>query len=293
MKTKFFIFLIVINYSWSFAQTNNEFEFAGTIQLVSNEVITYKLNFKKMPNGNIRGTSLTDVYGEDRTSSSIVGSINEKNNTISFKETKNITTKSTSNEEEFCYIELNNAKIKTVKNKTIIQGIFVGKFSSGKKCASGNVYLISTNYLNEIANTYINKKYIKNSDTLKSIQNRIADMQEKAIKTELKGKEELKINWSSKEIIIEIWDGEREDLDEVEIYVNDNKVLDRLILKQKKKILVLPFTEESCILKIVGVDEGTSAPCTANILLRDNNDATPIVTVLKRGESATIKLTRN
>lgn len=292
MKKFLFVLIAIFAMKYSQAQSSVPYEFAGTIQLVSNEVITYKLNFKKQPDGTIIGTSLTDIYGEDRTTSTIVGSINEKSNTISFKETKNISTKSTSNEEEFCYIELNNAKLKTVKNKTIIQGFFVGKFSSGKKCASGNIYLVSTSYLNEIANTYINKKYIKNADTLKSIQNRINDIQEKATKTELRGKEELKLNWTSNEIIIEIWDGEREDLDEVGIFINDNKVIDRIILKQKKKTLILPFTEETCVLKIVGIDEGTSAPCTANILLIDNINTTPVVTVLKKGESTTIKLTR-
>lgn len=280
MKIFILNLLIIIAFSSTYAQNTSEYGFTGTIQLLNNEVITYKLNFKKQANGKITGTSLTDVYGENRTSSNIIGSISEENNTISFKETKNISTKSTSAEEEFCYIELNDAKIKTVKNKTIIQGFFIGKFSSGKKCASGNVYLISTNYLNE------------NIDTLKTNKNIVAEKIVQASKIELRGKEEFKINWTSKEIIIEIWDGEREDLDEVEIYINNNRVLDRLILKQKKKILVLPFSEETCVLRIVGKDEGTSAPCTANILLRDNMDATPIVAVLKKGESAIIRLVR-
>ena len=74
------------------------------------------------------------------------------------------------------------------------------------------------------------------------------------------------------------------------VYINDKKVIDRLILKQKKRSIVIPYPEDGCIIKIVGLDEGTSAPCTANILLRDNADTTPVITVLKKGEYATINL---
>lgn len=290
MKKNIFFFLLMISFNILNAQSSKEYEFAGTLALSTNELITYKINFKMLNNEQFSGLSLTDIYGDDRTTSSISGNINSKKGFISFAESKNINTKSKYKNDEFCYVEINNAKFITVKNKTIIKGKFIGKFSNGNVCATGMVYLVSTNYLEEMAEKYVNKKYIKNLDTLSLVQNKIKAAQNQVKNTELKSKQELKVNWTSSEVIIDIWDGEREDLDEIEVYINDKKVIDRLILKQKKRSIVIPYPEDGCIIKIVGLDEGTSAPCTANILLRDNADTTPVITVLKKGEYATINL---
>ncbi len=284
----FFLFFIKNSYS----QNNSNFEFIGTIQLTNSELLTFKINYTEFENGKIEGTAITDIYGTDRTKSKIEGNINRKENKISFRELSNISTKSNSNESDFCFINLNNAKINTVKSKTIIQGSFIGKYKNGEECARGSVYLISTNYLEVLEKKILESDKIKKHDSISVIKEKIAEYKTKSENTILNNKEDIKINWTSNEVIIEVWDGEREDYDEIGISVNNKMVLDRLILKQQKKSIIVPFNGETTTIKVIGINEGNSSPCTANILLKDGENNTPIITVLKKGQYATLTLVK-
>jgi hypothetical protein len=103
-------------------------------------------------------------------------------------------------------------------------------------------------------------------------------------------KSNLNLTWKGTELIIEIWDGQKEDQDEIEVYVNDKRVLDRFTIKHEKKTIVIPLTQPENTIKIIGVSEGQSAPCTANILLRDGAKIFPLIAELKKGESTQIIL---
>lgn len=274
------------------AQKSVEQEYVGTLQLENKDILTVKLNFSQLPNGKIEGSSITDIYGTDRTKTKIVGNIIAKKNVISFKEITNISTKSNANLSEFCFIEVNNATIKKIKGKSMISGKFIGKFSNGEICASGLIYLINTSFLEKFEKEIINTNRIKNTDTLKSVQQKINNIKEKSEKNILQSQEVLNVNWNSNEIILDVWDGDQVDQDEVELFLNGQKIIDRFILKQQRKTIVVPFASETCELKIVGIDEGTSYPCTANVLLRDGGNNTSIVAILKQGESTTVRLTK-
>lgn len=275
------------------AQNTTEQEYIGTLQLANNDIISVKINFIQDTNGKIEGTSVTDIYGSDRTKSKIIGRINSKNNLISFKEVSNISTKSSASTTEFCFIEVKNASIKKMKGKSMITGSFVGKYTNGQKCASGTLYLINSSYLDKIAKEYASPKHIKNADSLNSIQQKVKSYRDKSEKNTLQSQEVLNVNWTSNEIIMEVWDGDQEDQDEIGIFLDDQKILDQFVLKQKKKTIVVPFTSQVSVLKIVGLDEGASYPCTANVLLRDGNNTTAIVTILKKGETTSVRLTKS
>ncbi len=292
MKKLSLIYLLIFKLTLAYSQNSADYEFIGTLQLPGNEIISYKLNFKEFGNGKLEGFSLTDIYGNDRTKSSIIGNINTTSQKISFKETNNISTKSNSNESEFCYIQVTNAKIKTLRGKTIIQGNFNGKYANGKSCVNGYIYLVSTKYLEKLETEYLSADKIKNADTLAMLKEKVSALKDRAEKNTLKRNEVLNINWSSNEVILEIWDGEQEDLDEIQVYINDKKIVDQLVLKRQKKILIIPLTEKISSIKIVGIHEGLSAPCTANIILRDGIISTPVISVLKKGESNTIRINK-
>ncbi len=292
MKKFIFYLTLFIWPTLSLAQINNTYEFIGTLQLSNNELISYKLNFKELANGKIEGNSITDIYGDDRTKSVIKGSINFTEQKISFVETANLSTKSKANESDFCYLIVKNAKFKTAKGKTILQGKFSGKLPNGTVCANGTLYLISTNYLQQLENTYLTTDKIKNADTLSMLKEKIGTIKDRADKNTLKSNEVLSLNWSSNEVILEIWDGEQEDLDEIQVYINDKKIVDQLVLKRQKKILIIPLTEKVSSIKIIGINEGLSAPCTANIILRDGSISTSVVSVLKKGENNTIRINK-
>jgi cyanate lyase len=96
------------------SQEVKNYEFIGTVQLSDKTIITFKLNFKEDLDGFIVGTSLSDIYGADRTLSKIEGKISRDKKTISFKEIENLNTKSRVDIDLFCFIEVNNAKLKKV-----------------------------------------------------------------------------------------------------------------------------------------------------------------------------------
>lgn len=290
---KYFVFLFFIALiKHSYAQQSPNFEFIGTIQLTNSDLLTFKINYTELENGKIVGSAITDIYGADRTKSKIEGFINRKEGKISFKELSNISTKSASNESEFCFIHLNNAKINTIKNKTSIQGNFVGKYKNGEECARGTIYLISTNYLEVLEKKILESDKVKKHDSISVLKEKIGEYKLKTENTVLNYKEDIKINWKSNEVIIEVWDGEREDYDEIGITVNDKPVLDRLILRQQKKSIIVPYSGDITTIKVTGINEGNSSPCTANILLKDGENNTPIVTVLKKGQFATLTLVK-
>ncbi len=272
------------------AQMNNKYEFIGTLQLSNNELISYKINFTDLGNGKIEGSSITDIYGDDRTKSIIKGNINFTEQKISFTETSNLSTKSNAKENEFCYLTIKNAKFKSLRGKTVLQGKFNGKLPDGSICANGTLYLVSSQYLQEIENSYLNSNRIKNTDTLNLIRDKVSMLKERAEKNTLKKNEVLTINWHSNEIILEIWDGEQEDLDEISVLINDKKIIDRLTLRREKKVFIIPFDEKVTTIKIIGLHEGLSAPCTANINLKDGAETTPVISVLKKGESNSINI---
>ncbi len=272
------------------AQTNTKYEFVGTLQLSNNELISYKINFTDIGKGKIEGSSITDIYGDDRTKSIIKGSINFSEQKISFTETSNLSTKSNAKENEFCYLTIKNAKFKTVRGKTILQGKFTGKLPDGTYCANGSVFLVSSSYLQEIENNYLNPDKIKNADTLNLIRDKISTLKQRAEKNTLKSNEVLNVNWQSNEIILEVWDGEQEDLDEISVFINDKKIVDKLTLRRQKKVFIIPLDEKVTTIKIIGLYEGLSAPCTANINLKDGTEITPVISVLKKGESNSINI---
>jgi len=272
------------------SQEVKNYDFLGTLQLSDKTIITFKLSFKEETDGIIKGTSLSDIYGADRTLSKIEGKISKDKKTISFKEIANLNTKSQADVGTFCFIEINNAKLRTVKDKTIMQGAFVGKFKSGKRCAEGYIYMMSSDYVNKLADELLPSKNIKNQDSLNSLRKKVNELKNQTNNNIIKSNETLSLAWSSQEIIIDLWDGQTEDKDEISIEINGEKVLDKFIITNQKKTLILPVKEQLSSIKISAVSEGNTSPCTANIKLRDGKNETSLVAVLKKGESTTIKL---
>lgn len=272
------------------SQEVKKHEYIGTLQLSDKTLITFKLSFKELSGGAIQGTSLSDIYGADRTLSKIEGSISPDKKIISFREVGNVSTKSQADLNTFCFIEVKNAKIKTSRDKNIIQGSFVGKFNSGKKCAEGYVYLISADYVNKLADDLLTSKTIKNPDSLAMIKRKVDELKNRTNNHILKGNESLNLTWSSSDIIIDVWDGQKEDADEISIHINGEQVLDKFIITNQKKTIIVPIKNKMSTVTITAISEGNSAPCTANIILRDGKQEIPITAVLKKGESTKVNI---
>lgn len=271
-------------------QDTKTYEYVGTIQLSDKSIITYKINFRNIGGGKIEGTSVTDIFGENRTKSVIKGNIDEKGKRISFYETENIGTKSTAAAQDFCYINVEKARMRSVGGKTIIQGVFQGKFPNGKMCEGGSVYLLGADFLEELNQKLFTPENLKDNDSLKQIKNRIEELKRKSERTELKNKEVLALKWKSEEVIIEVFDGRTEDSDQINLFIDGKKVLDKFDIKQQKKTIIVPFSGKKSVITVIAVSEGSSGLCTANITMVDGNNTTSLVTILKKGEAASIVL---
>lgn len=276
--TLFFLCLFLISFNF-FSQEPRQLEFVGMLKIPDNSIITYKINFKEFTNGNIEGFSITDFYGTEKTKSKITGRIHPNKKSISFSESENLSTKSNASAGEFCFIHVENAKIKSKTNKTIIEGKFQGKYNNGKNCVDGYLYLVGTHFLSkpDSSITLIQKKTID-------------ELLHKANKQELLPNETLKINWVSEEIILELSDSRKVDGDAISLFFNDKKILDNFIIDENKKIIKLSFSEKQSIIKIIATNEGTQAPNTVSVLLKDNSVTHPTITHLKTGETSTIIL---
>jgi hypothetical protein len=284
-----FVFLLIMG-SVAVSQPVADTEFVGTLQLPDDVIISYKLKFAEKDNGVIEGTSITDFYGADKTVSRIKGNYNASRDRISFIETENISTKSKEDESTFCYIHLSNAKVKRVGCKTIIQGAFKGRLKNGDRCIDGYLYLVGVTFLDELANKISNSDKLRNNDTIKTLLNKYNDVVKKDAATELKHKDKLELAWSGDDIIIEVWDGQEEDGDEISVMVNGKIILERFGITQQKKSIVVPVLEKITYLKFFATAVGSRPPCTVNIQIRGDNNQQNLRTVLLKGEFAELKV---
>ncbi len=292
MKSILFLFLITIIPHLSVSQVDKIYEFAGTLELSTKELITFKLQFKESSNGKIEGTSLTDIYGSDRTKTTINGNVDWDNKKISFNETANLDTKSNADPKTFCYIQVNNARIKTTNGKSIIQGNFTGKFNTGEQCINGSIYLIGMDYLSDLAKKYMPNYSLNNIDSILTANANAKAANIKPKGTILKNNEVLKLNWTSQEIVIDVWDSRYNDGDEIAIYVNGKKVLDKFVMGGEKKTIVIPFTDKKGNIRIQALNEGTMKFCTANLTIRDGDTNSEVISYLKKNENAIVILNR-
>lgn len=289
MKSILSLILLVLFSHLSNAQADKVYEFAGTLELSTKELITFKIQFKEIGEGKIEGNSLTDIYGEDQTKSTLKGHVNWETKKISFVEEANLDTKSKADPNTFCYIHATNLQIKSVQGKTIIQGSFTGKYLNGEKCIGGSIYLIETDYLKKMAKKYLPEAAVNNLDSVILAQKSASAKPKSNI---LKNKDVLNLKWTSDEIVIEVWDSRNIDGDEIALYVNGKKILDRFVMGPEKKTLVVPFTEKKGNIRIEALNEGKMKLCTANFTIRDGEASTEVVTVLKKNENVVVVLTK-
>lgn len=284
------IFLLLFVRVSVFGQQRVEHEFVGTLQINGGGLVTYKLVFSEMGGLTIAGTSMTDLLGPDKTSSKIEGALSVDKTKISIRETENIYTKSTAADSLFCYIHINNARIKRVSNKRVIQGNFVGKYRNGKKCVDGYVYLIGADFADSLAQKAALSANENTSDTLKRLLSTYSQKVKGSGITELKKNELLSIKWPCQEATIELWDGRAEDGDMVSVLFNGVVVMEKVVITQQKKSVVVQLREKINLIKIIAEHEGNQSPCTVDVVIRCDDRKHSLQTVLNKSENALIKL---
>ena len=239
------------------------------------QMMSFKIVINKFEEGGkFKGYSMTNYKeNNDYTKSAIQGVLNLKEKKMSFNEKGNLETTSTAQDSTFCYIHASNLTIVKNKNKYIIKGTFKGVFSSGKTCANGTVFLINNDGL------FQQKKPVK--------QTAINNKKENSISSDsiMTSNEKLVINTWDSELKIAIWDGNVEDNDEIAVYVNNQLIKEKIILKKKRFIIKLPSEKNHFNLKIVALNQGNSGINTLNFKLRHAGSNNGYIAKLKTGES--------
>lgn len=260
------------------------YEFVGALKTSENTVITYKLVFVEYENGSIEGYTITDFAGPNRTKSNISGTVDFKKKLISFSETQNVYTQSDADEQEFCYVHVEQAEIQNKNNKSFISGNFRGLFPNNEICVDGTVHLVSKDLFLKAYNKVVEK------DT--SIIDLIdfPEILHTNANNHITSGDDFKISWLSDTIRLSISDEERIDGDEISLIINGEKVLEKYELTRTKKIISIPITESEYVIEIVAVNEGSHSPNTAYIQLVDNDNACRVISHLNVLEKATITI---
>jgi hypothetical protein len=290
-----YIYIVIVNIVFSvsvFSQENkNTYEFIGALTTTDQGIISYKINLEVLDNGKLKGVSVTDFYGENSTKANIIGAINYKKQLISFKEVSNISTNSSVEEKFFCFITTNNLKLKSINGKTIAKGDFMGKYPSGDVCANGKIYLVSSNIIDDLQAIVDTSKI--NNDTLKKIKTILNLAKSPLNDTKIvKSNNNLKVDLTTDHIIFDVWDGNKEDNDMINIYFNGKLIEQNLIIKNKKKTIDIPFNGEKGYIRIYAVNEGDEVPNTVNFMLRNGANTNAFLSTLHTGEEFTIEFNR-
>ena len=288
MKFKLFIVLFLNTAVLAFSQVDNEYEFVGALQIPNQQVITYKIIFTEVEKGKIEGESFTDFFGVDFTKSKIIGTINKRKNKISFTEVGNISSTSTKDTATFCYISVEDLKIKSIAKNRVLHGDFNGFLANGDSCASGTLNLVGSEVLEKFN---INNDSLKKIDSILKSQKPLDKPVEVGSLTEnilqLKNDDKISIKWNSDKIVINVWDGSKEDNDMISIYFNDTLIEEDLVIMNDKKLIEIP--NNTGVLKIIAVNTGDKGQNTVNILLKDNDELKHMMSVLNAGEEVLIK----
>lgn len=273
-----------------YAQQSEKSEFAGILKSSSNDLITYKINFKDVGDGKIEGESFTDYNGQNSTKSKIKGTLNQKDKKISFHEISNISTKSKADANQFCYIHVENLKMEEINGQTIIRGKFKGFYASGKKCVDGTIYLAGAEIVAQL-------EKLKDLDST-ALRDSLSNLLEKKSfdskkSARVASNETFDIKWNSDKIVLEIWDEFSVDHDIITVSYGERKILENYEISKVKKIIEIPFKEGIGKITVKAVNEGTSPPNTVCIMLKDGKTTTPLISILQKGEVAFIRFEKN
>lgn len=288
----YFYSLIFLSLSISMmGQKDSLYTFVGALTTGDQQVISYKLEFEVGENDSLFGTSTTDFYGKNITESSIRGVFSKKK--ISFKEFNNISTRSKAHDSSFCFVSVSELKVKKVMNKRMINGQFKGVFPNGKECAIGVIYLVNNidkqikKFEDKMSDFRDSTGQIILPDNLDSVTDILKPKSNDDLLV-LKNGDKDSVLWNSDKILLEVWDGSKEDGDKIDVYFNDTLVKHHLVTKKKPIVIEIPFGMKLSTLKIVAINEGKVGINTVNILLSNDHDAKPYISKLRKGEEVEI-----
>lgn len=285
--------LIVLFFLVIFSQpmvgfSQHRYDLVGILQ-VHKKSIAYRLTFLEQ-NGNIQGYSITDIGGRDETKTTIVGSYDRKHKTLDFQEREILYTKSTFKEHSFCFVHFSGqARLENSIQK--LEGAFSGLYKNKTKCIDGTITLAGRGKMYGVTNK-ANKKILQprkiHADSLTS--NNILSKVDSLKTTKLSQQENINLFWQSSELLLDIWDNEKQDGDVVNVYQNDTLILSAHEVKTSRKTIKIALKGKVNVFRVLAVNEGSIKPNTTKLALRDETRNVELLAVLRQGESTSITI---
>lgn len=215
---------------------------------------------------------MVDPFGLDETTSTIVGRLDS--GVLLLNEIDIMSTRSTVLENEFCLLQM-RLRFKEENGFRYLNGVFNGYYSDSVICVNGSLMLVdSMSYVSPIAREVVRQELRGEKENVRVLSRE-------------KG---LSFQTESNELVIFVWDSGIIDGDEVSIYCNDSVVLDRYLVKKKKKKLRIALNNGLNTIKIKAISEGIYSPNTTMLQLKGNGGLYNAVTFLHANEETGIRV---
>lgn len=264
-KNRLLFAILMMFCSMTYAQ-NDSLYLNGTLTIDKNTSYKYAIAIAKKEK-QWEGYSILDKGGVNETKTKLKAKfLSQHGGGFAFTETQLLYSKSA--QTSFCFID-GVLKVNTKKNQ--LKGLFVGKDKEKKFCGKGQIVLYTKSALLSI----LPIENINDSTVIPAI---------------ITQKISKKINVTSDHVQLQIWDGGVFDHDSLQISIGSNIIVPQLEITKELRTIDITLQEGENIISIKALNEGTEPPNSAQFMIKSSNISKPIISYLKKGETAIIKI---
>ena len=260
------------------AGQQNDYTLTGQVKINKGPTCKYAVTFHVAGNV-ITGHSVTTAPGEHELKAQITGIIDKKKHLLYFREYNMPLSFGVLN----CMFDV-QLTYKLHEGKYLFSGVFAGNNEQRDSCDAGTVTLEMKKDTATIFEMIQPKK--KPAAPPPAAKEKVAEHPLEFGKITAAIKKEF--DWSSDTCILEIWDGEVVDGDEVTLQFNGQKILIDYPLVAEKKRIVLPLSKKINTLSIYAENDGKAPPNTSMILLTDGKLQYGVLACINKGETTEI-----
>jgi hypothetical protein len=303
IKMRVLLFLTFFIHFLPFSQAQHIWK--GYIGVQGGESFHYELHFKDSA-GYLNGFAYTFKNPKQDVKAAFSGFIDRKNQTVSFRETELLYNHGFESIATICLISA-TLKFTKEENHLVFSGAIASSDITQVSCSSGSVTITGMDDVKQVLsmpeeNWNPPPVPVVAKETPQKILKVVYDTAAKPVENNDSAMTMVKITqglakqyfWSTDSLVLELWDGGKEDGDRISLWINDVKLLDNYKINKEIRRLAIKLNErKSTIIKIKAESEGNEPPNTADIILRDGNKMYRLLAHNKYGKTAIVELIRN
>lgn len=283
------LFFIQSLFAQSSSDSETPYNYLGVIKLNDSAFISYKLAFEAK-DGIINGYSITDAGGPHETKSNVRGTYDSDAKELAFNEYDIVYTKSPITELDFCLVNF-KGKLRNLKKNKPFSGDFRGLYPDGNSCLDGQIIMTPFAKVEKRAKK-ADKMIQKSKRFSKKIKDNVSAttaLDTLSMSVVKKG-ENLNVFTKTKNVIVSVYDAGKVDNDRINLYVDSQLVLADYAIEKNKKEIPITITKAFTEIKVEALNEGTSAPNTVKVEIKDGQRLITTRTSLKSNEKAALTL---